>query len=74
MQIVRHLRQRLALRYVLKIRSTKLLFSKNDFDIIPSNNKSRGEGSLIEQDTIEKTGLKSCRTGPNPAQISIPVP
>ena len=28
----------------------------------------------MEQDTHEKTGLKSCQTGPNPAQISIPVP
>jgi hypothetical protein len=23
---------------------------------------------------MKKTGLKSCQTGPNPAQISIPVP
>ena len=95
---------------------TPSLFASLSYKVIIE--KSRGEVSLMEQDTIknvslqfffsslfkiffffltsfyatfvftvynvfkfifcpwkhEKTGLNSCKTGPNPAQISIPVP
>ena len=30
--------------------------------------------NFFAQENMKKNGLKSCRTGPKPAQISIPVP